>query len=289
MQNIPVRDEEAKSVVRKGITASNGNKLLCVDYSAHEIKLIACFTKDRNLIKYIKEGHDLHRDQAQKIFMLSDDFAANGGKLLEELRSFTKSLFVFRKFYGGYYKSCARDLFQTCWSMEAENWATVEEHMKSKGIKNYDDFENHVRSVEKTLWETFSEVRDWQEQAKREYKKTGIVGSMFGFQRTGYLTNNMIINSPIQCSAFHCLLWSMIRLNKIAKRKWKTRIIAEIHDDIMFDLVPEEQEEVIATCKKIMVDDIGKEFDWLIVPLEVVFSITPINGTWYDKQEIKEK
>lgn len=54
----------------------------------------------------------------------------------------------------------------------------------------------------------------------------------------------------------------------------------------MFDLYPPEQEEVLSTCRKIMIDDTAKEFDWLIVPLDVEFAITEVNGSWFDKKPL---
>ena len=61
------------------------------------------------------------------------------------------------------------------------------------------------------------------------------------------MTNNMIVNSPIQGTAFHCLLWSMIEINKfIKKEKLESKLIGQIHDEILVDTVPDELDAVVS-------------------------------------------
>jgi DNA polymerase-1 len=104
------------------------------------------------------------------------------------------------------------------------------------------------------------------------------------------LTRNALSNYPIQGVAFHCLLWSLIQLNKIGKKEgWKTKIIGQIHDSIVFDLYPPEQERVIQMAKRIMTKDIRSTFNFLTVPLEVEVELTDIDGSWYEKKVLKEK
>jgi hypothetical protein len=99
----------------------------------------------------------------------------------------------------------------------------------------------------------------------------------------------MIFNSAIQGTAFHCLLWSMIELdNALRGKRMKTRIISQIHDEIVFDLFPPEKEKVLELAKKIMTESIREVHNWIIVPLEIEAEITPVGGAWYYKKEIGE-
>jgi len=104
----------------------------------------------------------------------------------------------------------------------------------------------------------------------------------FGHRRTGYLSPNKIINAPIQGTAFHCLLWSLIQLNKQRKKeKWKTIFPGQIHDSIFSNIYPDERKHVLGCVKKVMCDDIRNEFDWIIVPLKIDIELAEVDQSWY--------
>ena len=112
---------------------------------------------------------------------------------------------------------------------------------------------------------------------------------MFGFRRSGLMSRNEIMNSPIQGTAFHCLLWSLIEIYKKAKNeKWKSKIIGQIHDSIIVDVVPEEEEYIIKEMEHIMCIKIREEHPFLIVPLEVEAELTPVDGSWNQKEPVKK-
>lgn len=284
-QNIPTRDEEAKKICRSGIISSPGNKLVCVDYGSQEVRIAACYTKDPVLIDYINDSStDMHRDQAEEIFLLDDK------QVTKEIRFYAKNQFVFPEFYGSWYKACAKNLWECCIDLETGEGIKTKKHLKNEGIRNYDDFEDHVKNVETTFWEKFSIYAEWKEKVIKEYQKKGYVEMFFGHRRTGYLTNNMILNSAIQGTAFHCLLWSFIQLDReFEKRKSKTKLIAEIHDENILDLCPPEEKEILSLVKYIMTKKIREKHDWIIVPLEIEVEITDIDGSWYNKELLAYK
>lgn len=280
IQNIPTRDEEAKKICRCGIMPSPGNKLVCIDYGSQEVRIAACYTKDPVLMDYINDPEtDMHRDQAKELFLL------NSKQVTKDIRFYAKNQFIFPEFYGSWYKACAKNLWDCCIDLKTEDDIGVKRHLKNEGIKNYMSFENHVKKTEAAFWEKFSVYAEWKEKIIDFYHKKGFVEMFFGHRRDGYLTNNMILNSAIQGTAFHCLLWSFIQLDKeFEKRKYKTKLIGQIHDEIILDLIPEEEEEVLELTKYIMVDKIQKKFDWLIVPLTVEIEKTEIDQAWYYKK-----
>lgn len=89
-------------------------------------------------------------------------------------------------------------------------------------------------------------------------------------------------------TAFHILLHTLIKVAKIGRKKnWLTKFITQIHDSGLQDLYPPEQKKIITTVNRIVSKDIPKEFPWINVPLKVDFEITPINGSWYEKEKLQ--
>ena len=93
----------------------------------------------------------------------------------------------------------------------------------------------------------------------------------------------VVTNIPIQGSAFHCLLWSLIQSQKfLTKNKLKSKIVNEVHDSMVFDMVPEEFDFVSKSVVDIMCNKIKDVFDWLIIPLKVKIERGNINGNWFE-------
>ena len=278
-QNIPTRDEDAKRTIRRGILPSPGNKLAEVDYSSIEVRLAAVYTHDPKLIEYIHDpSTDMHRDQACDLFKLRNN------QVSKDIRFYAKNGFVFPQFYGSTYQACSANLWNEVKNLKTVQGTNLLEHLQKKQITNYYKFQDHVQSVSEAFWKKFYVFKEWQEDIVEFYNRKGYVEMIFGHRRGGFLSKNQIINSPIQGGAFHCLLWSLIEINKLRKKEnWKTKLIGQIHDSIVFDLYPSEEEHVITTVKRIMCEDLRKAVPEIIVPLEVETDITPIDGSWYTK------
>ena len=115
------------------------------------------------------------------------------------------------------------------------------------------------------------------------HKRTGYVEMPWGFKRRGFLGRNQIFNSPVQGAAFLCLLWSIIEINKIkTKERWKSSIIGQIHDSILFDIFPEEKDYMIKTCNQIMIENIMKSNLWIKTPFITEWKFSEIDGSWYE-------
>lgn len=282
-QNIPIRDKEARDICRGGIIPSPGNKIMEIDYGGVEVCGMAVCTHDPALMKYIEDKTtDMHRDQACGIFMLEQK------EITKELRQIGKNDFVFPEFYGDWYKQCAESIWEDVKGEKMVGGEVVIAHLQRKGIRNYGDFEKHVKNVEDKFWYLLRVSDHWRKEIVTDYyKKNGYINTLFGYRRSGYLKRNMLMNTPVQNIAFCCLLWSYIQINRIRKEeKWSTKMLGQIHDSILFDQVPEEQEHVIATARRVMCEDIRKEFDFLIVPLSVNIEVSPIDGAWNTKEKL---
>jgi uracil-DNA glycosylase family 4 len=276
-QNVPVREENAKRITRSGIMPSNGNQLLEVDYASLEVRIIACVTKDPVLVDYLKAGSDPHKDEAMNLFNLTkDQWAKLDKQQAKDIRFYTKNQKVFPYFYGSWHKAVAENVWPLIDQLQ------IKDHLKSVGIKTYPDFLAHCERDEIKFWKKFAVVKQWHNSLERDYMEKGCVEYVTGFQSEGYLSRNDLFNYPIQGPAFHCLLWSLIELNKELQGR-KTKIIGQIHDSIVFDLYPPEKDLVLNLCTGIMTRRIKRKWPWLIVPLLVEFEITDIDKPWYTK------
>lgn len=285
-QNIPVRDKEAKQVCRSGIIPSRGNQILENDYSGIEVAVAACYTEDPMLVKYVTDpSTDMHRDAAADIWMLPTE------DVTSDIRFYGKNCWVFPQFYGSYYGSCAPELWENVIEADltTKRGDHVIDHMQDHGISRLEEFIEHCQDVENKFWnERFKIYKRWKETIQGEYQRKLYYETFFGFRYTGYLTYNQLCNYPIQGTAFHILLWVLTRLNDERKRDgWKSKILGQIHDSIVWDVDPDEVDHIIDRTLQIGTVDIVKENPWIIVPLKIDFEISPVNGSWYEKEEIK--
>lgn len=280
-QNLPEHDEEAKKAVKLGIIPSKGNKLLHWDYGSIEVRMGAVYTKDPVLIDYINDPKtDMHRDVASDIFILNN--------VTKDIRFVAKNDFVFPEFYGSYYRNTAKNIWKNSLYLKTSSGSTIKDHLKNKGIPDYAEFENHIKTIEDKFWKKFKVFKQWQENHIDNFISNGKLEMLFGFQSSGYLTRNKIINYPFQGTAFHCLLWSIIEINKTLKEnKYKSKIVGQIHDCCIFDLVPEEGQDIIELSEDIATKRIRKEFAWINVPLEIEWEGTDIDEPWYYSKGVK--
>jgi len=282
-QNIPNREKEARETVRRGIVPSPGRKFLEVDYAAIEVRVMSCYSQDPVLVSYVNNPEtDMHRDVAADIFMIDKSLVT------KHMRYLAKNGFVFPEFYGDWYKSCAESIWDGIGGEKLADGVPVMNHLKGKGFKTVSRFIEHLKGVEKRFWEKYVATREWQARSVNEYLRKGYVDTYFGFRRNGYLRKNQILNTPIQGTAFHCLLWSFIEIQGIAKKEnWQTNLVGQIHDSILFDLVPEEEKYVAKIVEEVMCRRLREACDWIIVPMEVEFEVTPVDGSWVDKEVVQ--
>jgi len=285
-QNQPVRIELIKKIVRRAVIPRPGNIIGEIDYSGQEVKVATCNHKDPEMIKELNDpSRDMHRDMAMMCYKVPKDL------MTSKIRYCGKNKFVFPQFYGDYYVHNATDLWNaiTTLNLELKNGIPLHKHLKSNKLGTYSKFESHIKKVEKYFWEDkFSVYADWKQQIWDDYCDTGQVFLYSGFVCSGYMERNKVINMPIQGPAFHCLLWSLIKINKWLKETGKqTKVIGQIHDSIVLDIYPPELNEVIEKCRKIMTEDIVTHWPWLIVQLKIDVELTPVDGSWYLKEEVK--
>lgn len=281
-QNIPVRNKKAQKIIRSGVIPSPGNILMGVDYSGLEVCMLACNSKDRALIKYIKNPEaDMHRDEAMELFLLGKQ------QVTKSIRYSGKNQYVFPIFYGSYWESCAPELWNTAKEEKLSDDTSLVSHLKQKGIGNFRQFEQHVKEQErKFLEEKYVGYYRWRKKILRDYRRKGYIDSLIGFKYSGLMSRNQLLNYPNQGLGFHCLLWSLILLENTAKKeKWRTKIIGQIHDEILFDVCVGELDHIKSVVRKVMCEGIRKHWEWLIVPLDIKASISEVDGNWFSMRD----
>lgn len=293
-QNLPKRDPKAMEIIRSAIYPRKGHFLMEADFSGVEVRSNACINKDPVLINYIKDpSTDMHRDMAEQLFKLEEFNKAIPG--YATLRQAAKNSFVFPQFYGSWYRNCAEGLITTWGQMGKSKWRPgqgiqfkdkhLSDHLLSVGFNTFDKFVDHVKDVEKDFWgNRFQVYAEWKDEWWRMYQKKGYFDIPTGFRCSGLMDKKQACNYPGQGSAFHCLLWSLTQVDKVMrKEKWDTRIVGQIHDSIVFDANPKEEEYVKETVHRILTQELPKAFDWIIVPMEIEIEQAPIDGSWAQK------
>lgn len=301
-QNIPNRDKDAKAATRKGIIPSKGRRIATVDLGSHEVRVAAILSQDPKLMWYCSQSDsDMHLDVATRIWDVDKELVT------KEIRFHSKSGFVFAEFYGSYYVNCAVNMWEWCADLKLKDGTSLRKHLKEVGIlsgsskgmtkmkirgriqtisTHLAQLIDHMKEVEKWFWEEFSALREWQFNLIDTYQRKGWVEMPFGFKRNDLMGNNEVINSSIQGTAFHILLWLFIEMNKICKRDFESDVCGQIHDEIVFDLCDHELQDILNISERLVTKDIVKAHPWINVPLIAEPEVTEIDESWFYKKEM---
>jgi len=292
-QNLPNRHEEERRLIRRAFLPRPGHRIVSRDYGAMEFRISACLHHDPNMIRYIEQGDDPHRDVSSQCFLLDPELCTKeygeAGKLV---RFAGKNSFTFAQIYFQEPSNTAQGLWSSIDDLDLRHPKdpnkSIKAHLRDKKIRNFNDFSKHIERVCNWFWnDMFQEYGRWRKKWVSDYDKKGYFDMITGFRLEGVMTKYQLGNYPIQGPAFHCLLWSMIRVHQAwSKRGVKSKVIGQIHDELTTDEHGDEfyrnQEEV----PKIMAEDIRKEWPWIVVPLEVETEATGVDESWYYKKGV---
>lgn len=294
-QNLPIRDPARGRMIRQAFIARKGRHLTETDFKGIEVCVSACYNKDPTLIRYIKDPTtDMHRDQAMELFFLKKDQVDK-----RTTRDWSKNRFVFPQFYGSVYFQCAPNLWDGILGKAVlpGTEKTVRQHLKESGVRKLGDcdpkapsqpgtFVEHVRKVERKLWdERFRVFNDWKRSWYDAYLAKGWFRTLTGFICSGLMKRNDAINYPIQGSAFHCLLWTLIKVQRwLTKNNMRTLLIGQIHDSILADSPSDELQDYLGKVNEVVRVDLPKAWPWIIVPMTVEAEVCEIGASWYDKK-----
>lgn len=290
-QNIPKRDKEAMNITRRAILPRAGHMLVEADFSALEVNISECYHKDPVMMDYLlNPSSDMHLDMAKQIFLLPEMDKSIPSHAT--LRQAAKNGFIFPQFYGDYYGNNAYSLVDWAklsygrWGkrqgIELPDDTFISDHFIKNGVRSFDQFVKHMKKVEDDFWNRrFKEYGRWREKSVRDYRKNGFLKMHTGFVCSGLMRRNEIINYPLQGSAFHCLLFTFIELDKIAQReKWESKIVGQIHDSILMDVDPIELEQIKEALQTIVTETLPNAWKWIIVPLSIDVDEYGVDQPW---------
>ena len=262
-----------------------------------EVRIAACYNKDPLLIKYIQDPTtDMHRDACMDMFFLSKDlYAKHKDYFKKTARDSAKNQFVFPQTYGSNYVNCAKAIWK---SMKQRKFMcgelTMFEHLEKHGVKERGDcrqgvdpipgsFEAHLRKVERIMWDKrFTVWTAWKKRRWEEYQRDGGLSMLTGFAVNGLFSKNDVICYPVQGSAFHCLLWSLVEIDAwLRAKKMRSLILGEIHDAGQFSVHPAELQEFLTKVKEVMTKKLLERYKWINIPLDVEADVAPVDQDWY--------
>lgn len=285
-QNLPKRVKEIMKIVRRAFIPRPGYQLAEIDFSGAEIRGAYCYHKDPEMLQeLINPERDMHRDMAMECFKLTHEQMGHKGEAgYATRRHCGKNKFVFPSFYGDYHVSIAGALWDEIdlLHLTTADGTPMRDHLRSVGLGTYKKFEKHLKKVEDLFWnKRFPTYNKWRETWVKKYHKKGYVDTLTGFRCSGYMRRNQVINFPVQGVSFHMLLWSLIRLHQIMTRKrYRSRIIGQIHDSIVLELHPDETVEILQLAHHIMTVQLPKAWKWIKCPMEADADLAPIDGSW---------
>ncbi len=242
LQNIPIRTERGQEIRKAFVPRSPEFRLLSADYSQIELRIIAALSREAGLLEAFKTGADVHTATAARVFGVFPDMVT------PEMRRKAKMVN-----YGIAYGISAFGLAQRLRIPRKEGAQIIEQYFKQ-----------------------FPGIRGYMDQTIGFAREHGYVETVTGRRR--YIrdirsSNNTLrgaaernaINAPIQGTAADMIKLAMIHIHReLAQRKLKTKMLLQVHDELLFDLYSREDAEVRALVEEKMQN---------AIPLEVPIAV----------------
>lgn len=242
LQNIPIRTERGRQIRKAFIARDENYTLLSADYSQIELRIIAALSGEENMIKAFQNKEDIHRSTAAKVFNVGLD------EVTKEQRSNAKTVN-----FGIIYGVSAFGLSNQTSLSRSESAALIDAYYKTyPKLKSYMseqvDFARQNGYVQTVL-------------GRRRYLKD--INSANAVVRGAAERN--AVNAPIQGSAADIIKIAMINIHKkLTSENWKSKMLLQVHDELVFDVHNSEMEKIQPMIKHEMENAIQ-----LAVPLEV--------------------
>ena len=251
LQNIPIRTEKGQQIRKAFIPRNEDYLLLSADYSQIELRIIAALSEEKNMIQAFLNKEDIHRSTAAKVFNIPIE------EVTREQRSHAKTV-NFGIIYG----------------------------VSAFGLSNQTDLSRtESKQLIDTYYATYPNLREYINKQVFFAQQHGYVETVLGRRR--YLpdihSRNQVvrgaaernaINAPIQGSAADIIKIAMVRIqNRLKKEQFKTKMLLQVHDELIFDVPKNELDNAKTIIKHEMenafqlsvplVVDLGEGMNWL--------------------------
>jgi DNA polymerase-1 len=222
LQNIPVRTDRGKEIRKAFVPRDNKHILLSADYSQIELRIVAAISGDKNMCKAFKDGTDIHTATASRVYNVSEK------EVTKEMRYKAKSVN-----FGIIYGQGAFGLADNLGISRTEAREIIDNYKKQfPGIQKYmDDTINFAR--ENGYVETLMGRKRWLRDINSA-----------NFTVRGFAERNAI-NSPIQGTAADMIKLAMQKVHAaMIKEKMQSRMLLQVHDELVFDALRSEAKEL---------------------------------------------
>ena len=239
LQNIPIKTEEGR-MIRNAFVAPKGQKLLSIDYSQIELRIMAHLSKDKGMISAFQNGEDIHSATATEVF-------GNPGEAASEEDRRSAKAINFGLIYG----------------MSAFGLG------KALGIPR-----NMAQEYIDSYFAKYPGVKLYMEQTKEIAREKGFVETLFGRRlylpgihsgRTRQAAERAAINAPMQGTAADIMKIAMINIQDwLEKEKAQAKMILQVHDEVILEVASKDADSVATK-----ISEIKSQAAQLSVPLEV--------------------
>ena len=223
LQNIPIRTDQGKEIRKAFVPRDENHQLLAVDYSQIELRIVASVAEDEGMMEAFMAGMDIHTATASKVFGVEIE------SVTKEQRYKAKSV-NFGLIYG-----------QGAFGLS-----------KNLGISR-----GEAKELIDAYFDQFSGVKKYMDDSIQFCRDNGFVKTLLGRRRyipdinsanktvVGFAERNAI-NAPIQGSAADMIKLAMINIHqRLAKSTFKTKMILQVHDELLFDVPKNEMDEIV--------------------------------------------
>jgi DNA polymerase-1 len=230
IQNIPIRTEKGRRIRKAFVARDEQHTILSADYSQIELRVIASMSEDPNMCEAFKTGADVHQATASKVFHVPME------EVTKEMRSKAKAV-NFGIIYGQGAFGLAQNL----------------------GISR-----TEAKEIIDSYFQQFSTLKNFQSDQIDRAKHTGYVATLLGRKRQlpdinsknaivrGFAERNAI-NAPIQGSAADIIKLAMIKIYQAFQtHHLKSKMILQVHDELVFDVLKDELNEVKSIVEECM-------------------------------------
>jgi DNA polymerase-1 len=230
LQNIPIRTELGKEIRKAFIPRDKDHVILSADYNQIELRIMASICNDENLIKAFKNNEDIHRRTAALVFMVDPK------DVTDDMRRKAKEV-NFGILYG----------------------------IGPFGLKSRLGItQTHAKEIIDTYFGTFKNVKKFMDDSIKFAQEKGYAETLLGRRR--YLRNinsnnrvvkqfeeRVAINMPIQGTAADMIKLAMINIHKeLAKNKFSSKMVLQVHDELLFDAHKNEVDDLVKLVKDLM-------------------------------------
>ena len=230
LQNIPIRTEMGKEIRKAFVPRDKNYLILSADYSQIELRILASITGDEGLTKAFNSGEDIHRSTAALVFMVDPE------DVTPEMRRRAKEV-NFGVLYG----------------------------IGPFGLKTRLGItQAHAKEIIETYFNTFKRVKHYMDESVLKAREKGYAETLYGrrrFLRNINSSNRVVrqfeervaINMPIQGTAADMIKLAMINIyNELNRMKARSKMVLQVHDELLFDVHKDEVDEIREMVKEKM-------------------------------------